>query len=59
MRATLLRWLGPAALALAMLLLYRVVVSDWLDDWAFLHDARMRVIQQQFQQQHQQAPPGK
>lgn len=44
--AFILRWFGPAVVVLGVLLLYRVYLSDWLDDWAFLHQARMQAIQQ-------------
>lgn len=51
----LTRWLGPAILALLVMLGYQLIVSpivrDWLDDWAYLHAARMFEIQRQIQKQ--------
>lgn len=47
------RWLGPALIALLVMLGYQffvsAVVRDVLDDWAFLHYARLSAIQQQQQ----------
>ena len=60
-RELLLRWVGPSAVVLVVLVLYTWLIgptlSDLRDDWAFLHAARIQAIQQQLRQQQSQKPP--
>jgi len=47
------RWFGPAFIAITIMSLYQVfaapTIKDMIDDWNFLHAARMQAIIQQQQ----------
>ena len=48
------KWIAPSLIAVTIMTLYQLLIAptirDMMDDWSFLHMARIQAIQQQLKQ---------